>query len=303
MLNTFLLILVCIQGIANSIVQLTGETPYQRIAMQSGWLVDSTARLTLQEFLQMPYQTRLQPAKHEMGTYGLTDAAIWVQGSFNYPGTDKVYLLIEFSNIDSITLFYYDKGQLRSVQSGSHIPLASKAFNFPGYSLEIPFVSNQPQDFWVRFRTGNKVIIPLALTTTDGLINKLKDVNIIALIYAGIVLAMFCYNLSLSTWIRERAAYLYYLGYLFFLAIFILLYLLGLHVYLGQSMSRFINQYGIGTVAVSYMFMIRFAISFLDGKSMGHGLRRRCAGWMCCCGSPYFVVRRGGAMLPFVYWK
>jgi signal transduction histidine kinase len=266
LLYTILLILVCIRVIGNPIVQLTQEKPYQRIAMQSGWLVDSTARLTLQEFLQTPYQTRLQPATHELGTFGLTDAAIWVQGSFNYTGTDKVYLLVEFANIDSITLFYYDKGQLKTVQSGSHTPLANKTYNFPGYCLEIPFVNNQPQEFWVRIRTGNKVIVPLALATTDGLVNKVKDVNIIALIYAGIVLAMFWYNFSLSTWIRERAAYLYYLGYLFFLAVFILLYLLGLHVYLGESLSRFINQYGIGAVAVSYMFVIRFAISFLDGK-------------------------------------
>lgn len=276
MLYIFLVSLGSIRVAAQSlpVIQLSSDAPYQRIATQSGWFVDSSASLSLSDISQPSFQARFQRARHEMGAYGLTDAAVWIQGSFRYAGTDKVYLLIEFANIDSITLYYYDNGVLKTVPSGSLTPLAAKPMNIPGFIFEIPAAVDGSQVFWLRIRTGNAMIIPLSLATTSGLPKAMAGMYIIALLYAGVVLALFFYNLSLYGWIRDRS-YLYYLGYLFFLAVFIFLYCCGFHVYLGQTLSTFINQYaGIGSVSVGYIFMIWFAITFLKGDQYAPKLAR-----------------------------
>lgn len=290
LLYTVLLLLGAARVSATPIIRLTPEAPYQRIATQVGWLVDNSARLTLAEIKQPAYEVKFQPGKHELGAYGVTDAAVWVHGSFSYAGRDKVYLLIEFANIDSITLYYYDQGILKTVPSGSYASLKNKDHNIPGFCLEIPAAGDRPQEFWLRIRTGNAVIVPLALTTADGLPKSLAGMYVLAILYAGIVLAMFWYNLSLSQWIEERDAYIYYLGYLFFLAIFVLLYLRGFHVLLGQPLSYIFNQFGMGTVAVSYLFAIRFSVSFLHGKDYAPRLVRilKWMGWLlwitvACC--------------------
>lgn len=292
MLYTFLVLLGAIRVAAQSLpaIQLTDDAPYQRIATQTGWYVDTSARLTLSDVANPSFQGRFRPARHEMGAYGLTDAAVWVQGSIRYTGTDKVYLLIEFANIDSITLYYYDKEVLKTIQSGSLTPLAAKPINIPGFLFEIPVAAAEPQTFWLRIRTGNALIVPLTLATSGGLPQSMAGMYIIALLYAGVVLALFFYNLSLYGWIRDPT-YLYYLGYLFFLAVFIFLYCCGFHVYLGQTLSTFINQYaGIGSVSVGYIFMIRFAISFLKGEQYAPRLTKalRILGWLLwipliCC--------------------
>lgn|GEM_PF-1134599 len=283
------------------VIQLTQEAPYQRIATQCGWYVDTSARLTLPDVAQPSFQGRFRPAKHEMGAYGLTDAAVWIQGSFRYTGSDKVHLLIEFANIDSITLFYYDHGVLKTVPSGSLTPLAAKPMNIPGFIFEMPASVDGAQPFWLRIRTGNAMIVPLSLATTSGLPRAMTGMYIIALLYAGVVLALFFYNLSLYGWIRDRK-YLYYLGYLFFLAVFIFLYCCGFHVYLGQSLSTFINQYaGIGSVSVGYIFMIWFAITFLNGDKYAPRLTRglRILSWLlwiplicCALGWRHALIRQ-----------
>jgi signal transduction histidine kinase len=59
---------------------------------------------------------------------------------------------------------------------------------------------------------------------------------------------------------------LYYLCYLLSFVGFVLLYLRGFHVFMGQTLSSFINMNGISFVAVTYMFAILFSTSFLNGK-------------------------------------
>ena len=269
-----LMLLLATGGSATPVIRLTAQYPYQRITPQTGWFVDSSARLTLAAIMQPGYQSRFTPVGHQIGAYGITDAAIWVHGSYTYTGQDKAYLLIEFANIDSITLYYYHQGVLNTISSGSHTPLKNKPLNIPGFCFEIPAAADgQPLDFWLRVCTGNAVIVPLAMATANGLPQSLAGMYIIELVYVGILLALFCYNLLLYWWIRDRA-YLYYLGYLFFFAAFVLLYLRGFHVMLGQSLSSFINLYGMGVVAASFMFAIRFSITFLHGDQYAPRLTR-----------------------------
>lgn len=274
LLHILLMLVGAMGATATPVIPLSDDASFLRIAPQCGWFVDSSARLTMTDITRPGFAAKFQPVKYEIGAFGKTHAAVWAYGSYTYSGTDKVYLLIDFANIDSITLFYYDKGALKTVQSGSHTPLKNKPHDIPGFSLELPASNGQPQEFWLRIRTGNAVIVPLALTTGSGLPQSFPGMFVVGILYAGVVLAMFFYNLTLTIWIRERAAYLYYLGYLFFLAVFILLYLLGFHVYLGQPLSSLLNQYGIGAVAVSYMFALQFSISFLHGKQNAPVLTR-----------------------------
>lgn len=258
------LLLLTVQASAVPIVRLTTEQPYQRIGQQIDWYVDSTSQLSLRQIQQAGYLARFQPGRHEIGAYSITAAAVWAHGSFTYTGTEKVYLLVEFANIDSITLYYYDGANLKTVSAGSRLPMKDKIWNIPGFSFELPALGDRPQEFWLRIRTGNAVIAPLTMATSSGVPRAFGGMYIIELVYLGIVIALFFYNFSLYLWIRDRN-YLYYLGYLFFLAVFVLLYLRGFHVAMGEPVSRFINMYGISAVAVSYMFMIPFTISFLEG--------------------------------------
>lgn len=221
--------------------------------------------------MQPAFRAKFSGWEHEMRSYGITNAAAWVHAS--YSSKERTYLIVEFANIDSISLYYYQDGKLKTISSGSHTPLANKRFNIPGFCFELPPSNGEPKDFWVRIRSGNAVIIPLALATPDGLPRSFYGLYLVELIYAGIVLALFCYNFCLAWWIKT-ISYRYYLCYLPCFVGFVLLYLRGFHVFMGQTLSHFINMNGISFVAVTYMFAILFSTSFLDAKKHTPKLRK-----------------------------
>jgi signal transduction histidine kinase len=246
-------------------VRLTAEEPYQKIGKLVQWFVDTTGRLSLAQVQQAGIQQHFSTGRQEIGAYGLSNGAIWAHGSFSSAVPGSVYLLAEFANIDSITLYYYDGQELKTVTSGSRLRQQHKVWNFPGFNFALPSLGDRQQEFWLRVRSGNAVIIPLALATEKGIPKAMCGMYVVELVYLGIVIALFFYNLSLFRWIRDKR-YFYYLGYLFFLAAFVLLYLRGFHVILGGPLSRFVNMYGISFVGASYLFAIPFSISFVRGK-------------------------------------
>ena len=247
---------------AQSLNILSSDEPYVRIGKTTGWLIDPAARLTYQDVKQQAYSALFQPIQHDIGAFGITKAAVWIHGRVSNPAASVTHLLVEFSNIDSLTLYYEHQGELHTVQSGS-MQYKPNNFYYHGFTFELPAADGQPVDFWLRARTGNALIIPLAVATGEGLPSALKGMYMVELLYLGIVIALFCYNLLLFFWIKDRA-YFWYLGYLVALAAFNLLYLRGFHYSLGPSAALFFNQYGIGLAAVSYMFTIRFSILFLQ---------------------------------------
>ncbi len=247
-------------------IQLTTGKPYQKAGQRMLWLADSSGQLSISDIQQAGYQHRFSQGLHDIGAFGLFNGAIWAHGSFSSPAPGKVYLLVEFANIDSITLYYYDGPVIRSITSGSRVSPRNNVWNLPGFSFELPALGDRQQEFWLRIRTGNAVIVPVTLATEQGVWQALGGMYVVELVYLGIVIALFCYNLSLFIWIGDRS-YVYYLGYLFFLAAFVLLYLRGFHVVFPEPVSRALNLYGIGFVAPSYLFAIPFSITFLNGRS------------------------------------
>lgn len=246
-------------------IRLTTAQPYQKIGHQVRWFVDSSAQLSLAQVQQAGYQYRFRQGTEEIGAFGLSNGAVWAHGSFSSSAPGKVYLLIEFANIDSITLYYYDGPELKTITSGSRLRDKHKVWNLPGFNFELPALGDRQQEFWLRMRTGNAVILPVTLAAEKGVPEALWGMYVVELVYFGIVIALFFYNFSLFWWIKERN-YALYLGYLFFLASFVLLYLRGFHVVLPDALSAFVNMYGMSFVAVSYLFAIPFSISFLQGR-------------------------------------
>lgn len=249
---------------AQSVNVLSSDKPYVRIAQTSGWMLDPTATLTYGQVKQPAYSSLFQPIPHDIGAFGITKAAAWVHGRVSNHATGITYLLVEFSNIDSLTLYYEYQGETQVAQSGSR-QYRPNPFHFHGFIFELPANGGEPLDFWLRARTGNALIVPLAAATAEGVPTALADMYIVELIYLGVVMALFFYNLLLFVWIRDRA-YLWYLGYLLSLAGFNLLYLRGFHYSLSPGAALFFNQYGIGFAAVSYIFTIGFSVKFLQSK-------------------------------------
>lgn len=258
--------MLCGHVSAQTDMQLTSEQTNINVIENAAHFIDNSGTLTWEQVQQPHNQIHFVPATKKLLSYGLTDAAIWIRGAVRNTTSPNSYLLFEYPNIDSITVYYREKGVLHSQQAGSHLPLSHKEVKIPGYSFIIPSdTSGKPTEFWVRVKSGNSVIIPCYISTAEGLWHSYLRMYATELIYAGIVLALLFYNLSLYVWIRDRS-YLYYLGYLFTLGSFVLLYLRGFRMFMGQAVADFFCNYGFSMVAVSYVFGLQFAVAFLQGQ-------------------------------------
>ncbi|BAV05184.1 Signal transduction histidine kinase [Filimonas lacunae] len=247
--------------------------------------IDYSGQLKLESVREPFYADKFVRTGEKILSYGFLNGVVWIHGAVANTSGSNAYLLLEYSNIDTVDLFYYHKGRLHTVEAGSHRPLERNAFPAAGYSflLPAPDSSGKPLEFWLRVRSGNSVIIPLTAVTAEGLWGSYVRMYGAELIYGGIILALFFYNLSLYRWVKERS-YLYYIGYLSALGAYVLLYLRGLRVFMGQGVADFICQYGVSLVAIAYMFGISFAISFLKGKIYAPKLTKvlQVINWFMC---------------------
>lgn len=267
------------------VVHLTGSQTNVLAMPFTSNFIDSSGVLSFETVQQPTYQQRFMPSEQKLLSYGFLDAAIWIHGRVENTSESRVYLVLEYANIDTVTLYYYSQGTLHTVNAGSHLPLTNNALRVPGFSFLLPRADSagRPLDFWLRVRSGNSVIVPLTVTTAEGLWYSYVRMYGVELLYAGIIIALLFYNLSLYRWIRERS-YLYYIGYLASLGAFVLLYLRGFRVFMGQRAADIICEYGASLVAISYMFGISFAISFLKGEIYAPKLTRvlRVVTWLMC---------------------
>ncbi|RXK86706.1 sensor histidine kinase [Filimonas effusa] len=268
----------CIAGssvAAQPIVNLQPSAANVNAITHTEYYEDKSGSLSFPDIQKGEVKAQFKPGNRHLLSYGLTKSAIWLHGRAANIEEKYFFLLFEYTNIDSITLYYFDKGKLHVAHAGSHFPHRLNALNLPAYSFRIPAdtAGSMSKEFWVRVRSSNSLIIPATLSTSEGLWHSYIRLYASELMYAGIVLALLFYNLSLYVWIRDKS-YLYYLGYLFTLGSFILLYLRGFRIFLGQGVADFIRTYGFSMVAISYMFGLHFAISFLQGSVLAPRLTR-----------------------------
>ncbi len=212
------------------------------------------------------------PSRALVPNYGFTDSAVWVRFRVlnTLPFSTEWQLQLRFPRIQEVTLFQAspdESGVLSFVvkRAGSLLPMSQWEIRhrLPTFNLLLP--ANHEETFYLRFASRTMMRLPLILWSPKALTDHSQTENLGWGLFFGLMLMMFCYNVTFYFLTRERS-YLLFSGavaaYTFYLAA-----LDGWTFELLWPESPALNRLGVrlsGPLAV--LSVLFFAISFLGTR-------------------------------------
>ncbi len=246
---------------AQETIPIADKSSYQNLGRVATWWIDSSAVKNLEAVRQEYDKGQFKTIQEDIPSYGIIHSALWMHTRFQNSTGEKTYLIIENPNIDSIDIYVKHNGTYQLSRLGSKVLPDASLFTANLFSFSIP-ASKDTIDIWIRSVTHTSMIFPASLGTSDGVINHFLLNFTLEGVFAGIVFALFLYNLCLFIWTRDKN-YGYYIGYLLFLCVYVLFYIRGFSHFWGEEAFRLMNRYGYSLAAGGNLFALLFAYSFL----------------------------------------
>jgi signal transduction histidine kinase len=184
-------------------------------------LEDPSRTLTLEQANSIDMADRYIKSTKEAPGFGFTGSAYWVRVDIDRQFQKESGWMLEFGYvpmqwIDVYTL--HDDGSVQHQRGGGGVPFDKRPYAHHKHVFELSLPAGKVTRLLVRVDSEGSKSIPLRLFRADVFAQASGREVATLSIYAGIIIALFCYNLFIFYSIRE-VSYLYYLG---FLAVFLL---------------------------------------------------------------------------------
>jgi len=195
---------------------------------------------------------------------GFIDAPLWIRCDvINRTLQQNWILQIKNPQISQMQLYQREsENTLISQITGMNIPYTKRPIQeaLPTLKITLPYATNSK--IWLKLDTFTPVSINVKLFTPDKF-HKQKQLSLVVdSLFYGIVLAMMCYNLFLGFSVNDKS-YLTYSGYLFFIALYVLM-LIGYSQALLFPFDPQIELYFVVIVVnCALLLAMRFALCFL----------------------------------------
>ncbi len=162
--------------------------------------------------------------------------------------------------IFSLEAYYVEDGTIIDKKTDSQLYSKKDRLKYSeGLVLPIQLKKDQKIDVYMKINNFNLIIIPAKIVTKNELIHYNASLNIWQGIFFGIIIIMFFFNLIIY-FMTKFKAYLFYIGYLFSLALYFSTY----HGYM-KSFDSF-NIFLITGAFSTVIFLLLFVKEFLSLK-------------------------------------
>lgn len=241
----------------------------QPVGLSTEFFEDKTHTLTIKDVHVQADQLPFQKSRNTVLNFGPTRSACWARFTYVSHDTLKHYLSISNTNLDEVDVFIVKWNEVidRKHKGLMRKPSQSSAdLNLNAWLFELPAArDNEPLQVYVRVTDRRRVILPLEITTLDTVVHASHQEDFLYGLYFGCLAIIAVLNLYFFLYFRETI-YVFYGGHIFcqFLINGILKgYLFTLF---GSSLF-FLSAYVPGVVGISNIFVILFALEFLDVRS------------------------------------
>ena len=203
-------------------VILTDDQGEYSLGLHLSILEDPTKSLTIDDVRSPDVAEKFLPSQSVSPGYGFNPSAFWVHTQLERQTTRELVWLLEFAYapmqwIDVYTIS--EDGTLRHQRSGSAIAYKDRPYAHHKHVFKLNLKPDQVTQLYVRADGESSKNIPLRLYQADEFVQASGRELATLSIYAGIIIALFCYNLFVWHTIREPA----YLFYVLFLASFLMI--------------------------------------------------------------------------------
>lgn len=171
---------------------------------------------------------------------------------------DSINLIIDNFNIDSISLFYREKGSWKELSKKPPYSVATKTSR--AHVFRFPDPKGEP--IYIRLISRNSVVLPFILSTDKGLLSFVQRKHLTETLMLGAAILLIFFNLLYFLWTKERN-HLYFLFYNTTLVFYSFFYLRGYAVLLPVATSEFLTEYAYSLGATANLAAVLFSRDFL----------------------------------------
>jgi signal transduction histidine kinase len=272
------------------VINLDNNLDYLNLGKRVSYFEDKHANLTLTEIQALSNNGRFRPGKTDILNLGNTKSAFWIKLDYTGNTGERNYLILDVPNIEHIDFYTYTNSGLLHRAAGAIVPNAVGVTTTNNFIFELPIQpkTTTQSTIWLRLKTNNILIVPIKMATAKNFAEGKSVKNSLEIIYIGILLTLFLFNLFLYFSIRDTT-YIYYSLYVFSLAVYIVTYLRGYGYLLGYDARVILNLYPHIFLSISAIASILFSQKFLNLKSLSPAWTKAYSFLIICCVVMFFT--------------
>lgn len=268
---------LCLSANSQSIFRFTDSGRHEPIGKYTEIFFDSTLSADAHNITEKSFR----PARYSILNFPPSeDRTLWIRFTAQNDSHEQpLFLYIPYSNITSISMYEAGPSGLTHLNdAGNSLPISiANYIESPAYVFPLTLNGNEPKTFYVSFKSVHPLQLPLIITDSHYVNKSLSIQSLIATCYAGLILAIFLYNLFIFISIRDSS----YLIYILYMSLLLLAQITnsGYGFYFLWSSDPQFNDYAVPlTTNLAGIAAISFAISFLRT-----GLNSKIGHWLFLC--------------------
>ncbi|MBN2159320.1 MAG: ATP-binding protein [Spirochaetes bacterium] len=198
-------------------VVLDGQTSSYPLGRHISILKDDGGGMTIDDVTAPSAAARFVPSRDDSPSFGFDQTVYWALFRIRngLPRDEEWFLELEYPHMDSIEVYYREKGGAFTVKNAGDIyPFDRREIDYRNFVFSIPVPAGQDRAVYLRFSGKCSKQFPLTLWKPSAFADKIITENFYLGIYYGIILVMILYNLFIFFFIRDRS-YLFYVIYIF----------------------------------------------------------------------------------------
>jgi len=185
-------------------IELFDDFAKTNIGNKLEYLADEDRNLTLDDVRSSEFEDRWQEHKNDTPSFDFTDAVYWFRFTVeNKSGEDTPYVLnFGYAGLSWATVYHIGENGIIETELGGK-EFNKRPLNVPGYAFPLKFNQGRSQVFFKAYSPLHGLQIPAILYEKSSFFSRRLLDNITQGVYAGIILAMVCYNFFLFISVRE----------------------------------------------------------------------------------------------------
>lgn len=268
-ISAFILLLSLLSFTTRAQIIKVENNPYENLGKKIGFKEDKLKNSKFDQIESLP-DTAFRTGESAVFNGGTFGKVWWMKLKFTNSPDTKVYLVLDYGNIDHIDIYYRDSlNKIGHIRSGTFSNSESRTFVATEYIFELPReIRGSIKEVYVRLQAVNTLLVPVKLVDGIVLAKALHVKYVWQIIYIGIAISLFLFNFLMLVLTRDRLYGLYIVRILTLFYVYVLAYMNGYAHFFNDLFGQFVLIHAHVFAAIGFIATIYFNNQFLDLKTL-----------------------------------
>ncbi|HEC26504.1 MAG TPA: hypothetical protein ENI67_03750 [Gammaproteobacteria bacterium] len=229
-------------------------------------LVDPESQLSISDIQSPLYREQFQSFTETGNSFGINRKSYWLRVSIQFTDSVKGDYILELASplLDEVTAYLpQGEGKWQTFTAGDTLPYKARMIDHQHLAYYLDSTTTSPQQIYLYVTGGGSKSVPIHLWSRAGFSQHENSELLFTGITMGALFSLLLFNAFLFLTLRETT-YLWYVGYLGFIALFMLNYSGMAYRYLWPDQSEWASAAGLVFLLSSMGFGLLFVSKILN---------------------------------------